>query len=518
MCGILLHHISDQSAADWLTDEFIEFDEEYIQSKQCSDTSTIFNSIVPYITARGPNYSSFRVSREHSTSWFSSLLSLREPCTIQSVNVNDRYILQFNGELYNSEIQHNDTQFIVSQLELPNPEIPLIVKSLEGEFAYTIYDMEERKFYFGRDNVGKRSLSYRLDDAIGELYVSSVTGVIKGFTDCIAGVLYMYDVQEKKLSDADRIAQPYYVSEEVDENLTNMADSIEKLYKKLELAVEKRVTSIHPVHAENSPIAVLFSGGLDCSVIASLVCAQLGRTFGSRSNVVVELLNVAFENPRTGTMPCNTPDRKLAINSAAVLQDLFPHIEIRLVEIDVPYKDYLMHRPEVIKLMYPKNTEMDLSIAIAFYFASMGSGIIKNSNGETERYQRKGIVLFSGLGADELYGGYHKFANKSPKDLTEELSKQINNIYERNLNRDDKVIACNGVEVRYPFLDEQVIEFSTQHLPVNYKVNKMILRLLAQEKLNLQGICEEPKRAIQFGTKSAKMTKDGNKHGTDILK
>lgn len=518
MCGILLHYLSDQNTDDLLTDEFIEFDEEYIRLKQCSDTSTVFNSIVPYITARGPNYSSLRVLKEHSTSWFSSLLSLREPYTIQSVNVDNRYILQFNGELYNSEIEHNDTQFIVSLLKLPNPDIPLIVKSLKGEFSYTIYDMQERKFYFGRDNVGKRSLSYRLDDDTGELYVSSVTGVIEGFSDCIAGVLYVYDVREKKLSDTYRIAQPYYVSEEVDENLTSIVDSIEKLYRKLEVAVEKRVTSIHPVHTENSPIAVLFSGGLDCSIIASLVCAQLGRTLNSPCNAVVELLNVAFENPRTGTMPCNTPDRKLAISSAAVLQDLFPDMEIRLVEIDVPYEDYLRHRPAVIKLMYPKNTEMDLSIAIAFYFASMGSGIIKTSNGEFKRYQRKGIVLFSGLGADELYGGYHKFANKSPKDLTEELSRQINNIYERNLNRDDKVIACNGVEVRYPFLDEEVIEFSTQHLPVNYKVNKMILRRLALEKLNLQGICEEPKRAIQFGTKSAKMTKDGNKHGTDILK
>lgn len=100
----------------------------------------------------------------------------------------------------------------------------------------------------------------------------------------------------------------------------------------------------------------------------------------------------------------------------------------------------------------------------------------------------------------------------------EELTRQINNIYERNLNRDDKVIAHNGVEVRYPFLDEHVIKFSAVDIPINFKINKLILRNVASHYLKLDEIAEEPKRAIQFGAKSAKMTKDGNKHGTDLLK
>lgn len=516
MCGILLHYAPSQSTEQGLVDEYVEYGDCTGTKDKKSKTSGLFERIVPYIKARGPDYCSFRSSREHCTAWFSSVLSLREPFTSQSVNVDGRYILQFNGELYNGEVQNNDTQFIVSKLQAPEADVCQIIQSLEGEFAYTIYDLKKHKYFFGRDNVGKRSLSYRLCRESGELYVSSVSGAIDGFVDCVAGAIYVYDPATKSLDSSFELTPLYTVSAAVDPELRGLDCAVDKLYDVLDLAVGKRVRSIHPIHIENSPVGILFSGGLDCTVIAALVCRQLQQC--SMTRKVVELINVGFENPRTGIMPADTPDRKLASSSARLLQRQYPDIDIRLIEVDVPYEEYLQQRDTVIDLMYPKDTEMDLSIAIAFYFASRGAGKLRSSSDEATQYQRQAIVLFSGLGADELYGGYHKLANKSLAELQEELSRQINNIHDRNLNRDDKVIASNGVEVRYPFLDNDVIQFSTQELPLSYKINKLVLRKLASDKLALEGICDEPKRAIQFGTKSAKMTKDGNKHGTDRLK
>lgn len=512
MCGILLHYTKHQN----LCNELLEFEEGFQGLKSgCSSLSQTFNAIVPYIAARGPNFSSLRVSKEHCISWFSSVLSLREPFIRQSVEVGDRYILQFNGELYNEEIVDNDTNFVASLLEKDEISIVEVVASLEGEFAYTIYDMHECKLYFGRDDIGKRSLSYRLDQSSGEIYVASVTGKQEGFTDCLAGVVYIYDLKEKSLDERMLPILNREVSCEVVENEDECRRITHALYEQLTSAVAKRIESIHPIHLENSPIGVLFSGGLDCSVLAAIICRQLVNQPFKRT---VELLNVSFENHRTGLLPQDTPDRKLAVKSANALKRLYPHVDIKLVEIDVPYETYSEYRPKIIDLMYPKNTEMDLSISIAFHFASKGSGYIDCGNGKRSKYQRQGIVLFSGLGADELYGGYYKFARKSTEELVEELTKQINNIYNRNLNRDDKVIAANGVEVRYPFLDRHVIEFSMKKIPINWKINKLILRKLALEKLDLISVSEEPKRAIQFGSKSAKMTKDGNRHGTDVLK
>lgn len=529
MCGILLYHGGAADSDSTRKDEYMEFEENVNDEISVNCNNAIIDNIIPYIVRRGPNFSSYRHLRKYNTCWFSSVLSLRQPFTKQSINISNRYILQFNGELYNhgiEEAHESDTQFIVNLLEdtikdhnntTTKQQIINIIRRLDGEFAYTIYDLKESLIYFGRDTIGKRSLSYHLDHTSGELYISSVTGTTtKNFVNCNGGQIYIYNTVKKSMIEQNIMINdiPYHINDTTDIDLKNCYSLVQNLYKQLKIATNKRITTIHPAHIENSPISVLFSGGLDCSVIVALISQYFTQ---NNRKPTVELLNVGFENPRTKLQPCDTPDRKLGISSFNILKSLFPDIDIKLIEVDVPYEEYLTVRPKVIDLMYPKNTEMDLSIAIAFHFASRGVGFITQDNKRIP-YNRKGIVLFSGLGADELYGGYHKLANKDTPQLVEELQRQINNIHDRNLNRDDKVIADNGVEVRYPFLDESVIQFSTSEIPINYKINKFILRELAKTKLLLGPIAEEPKRAIQFGAKSAKMTKDGNKNGTDILK
>ncbi|SCU90944.1 LAFA_0F01002g1_1 [Lachancea sp. 'fantastica'] len=515
MCGILAHCYGPNANIESSISEFSEDELSRKKLESCSAEWENLKNIIPLVVQRGPNYASLRLSNDDKMLWFSSVLSLREPLTKQSIVAEDRFVLQYNGECYNSSILHNDTQWIVDQL-CKHEDVLHVIKSLEGEFAYTIYDRLTQEVFFGRDPIGKRSLSFRLDKENQELTICSVTGKSEGFENCHAGVVYVYDKSKGTLNaDITIKAENFVVTNEEDPELIDLPGNIDKLFFHLDNAVKCRLQTIHPLHVENSPISILFSGGLDCSVIAALLCQQI-KTLGL--NTAVELLNVGFENQRTGMMPNDVPDRVLGRQSFKTLRELFPEIDMRFVEVDVDYAEYLEHRPGILNLIYPKQTEMDLSIAAAFFFAAKGSGFLSDEkSGCRVPYNRQGIVLFSGLGADELYGGYHKLVNKSKNELVAELERQINNIHDRNLSRDDKVLASNGVEVRYPFLDETVVEFSTK-LPLNYKINKMILRKLAEEKLQLADISTEPKRAIQFGAKSAKMTKNGNKHGTDLVK
>jgi len=523
MCGILFHYSEKINHEDGV----VKLEEGKVleiidQSINYEPSSPLFNSLIPKICSRGPNYSSLLVHEGHKL-FFSSVLSLRSPFTKQPLK-SSRYIVQFNGELYNKDINGNDSAYI---MELLNEKtIVDTINQLDGEFAYTIYDKEQDIIYFGRDSIGKRSLAYSIDN--DELYISSVhpgTEERSNFTDCDNGSIFAYNFTNKSLEVIPNTTE-YTINSGTDEDFSQMDLKLSELNNVLLDSVKERIHNIDPFHIKSAhdPLySILFSGGLDCTVIAGLAASI------SKSETTIDLLNVGFENPRTGLKPEDAPDRKLAIESWINLSKTYPLINFNLIEINIPYEEYLKTRPKVIELMYPKNTEMDLSIAIAFYFASRGKGTRLTVHGipdddisyenarRNSNYQSKANVLLSGLGADELYGGYHKFANKDNQSLAEELKRQINNIHERNLQRDDKVIADNGVEVRYPFLSHKVIKYSTESIEINYKISKLILRKLAT-LIGLGFVAEEPKRAIQFGAKSAKMTASGNKKGTDELK
>lgn len=159
---------------------------------------------------------------------------------------------------------------------------------------------------------------------------------------------------------------------------------------------------------------------------------------------------------------------------------------------------------------------MDLSIGLALYFASRGSGLASAANSaEPVYYTTPARVLLSGLGADELFGGYTRhataFKRESFPGLLAELELDINRLGKRNLGRDDRVITSWGREARYPYLDELLvnwalespvwnkcgfgtIERSGQVVRDDLEPGKKVLRLLAK-KLGLESVAKEKKRA-----------------------
>lgn len=291
--------------------------------------------------------------------------------------------------------------------------------------------------------------------------------------------------------------------------------------------------------SHDSRVAILFSGGLDCTILARM-CHDLMPL-----HETIDLLNVAFENPRIhakldpGVSPYELcPDRVTGRSSHSELITVCPGRTWRFVEVNVPYTETQSHRASVMALMHPHNTEMDLSISYALYFASRGVGFLQATSGSSSQaYTTTANVLLSGLGADELFGGYQRHATAYDRrgyvGLIEELELDFDRLGKRNLGRDDRVISNSRKEVRFPYLDEEFIS-AVLGLPVTAKCNfgnfqledsndpaqslepgKRVLRLLAWQ-LGMTKVAAEKKRAIQFGARTAKM-ETGKTKGTHVL-
>lgn len=155
---------------------------------------------------------------------------------------------------------------------------------------------------------------------------------------------------------------------------------------------------------------------------------------------------------------------------------------------------------------------MDLSIANALYFAARGQGSASTSiDPVPTSYKTTARVLMSGLGADELFGGYIRhmtaFTRGGYPSLIDELKLDVGRLGKRNLGRDDRVMSHWGREVRFPFLDERLVKWAIE-VPVWEKCDfgnaasdehldpeKRVLRLVARN-LGMPSVSREKKRAV----------------------
>ncbi|KAH0556722.1 hypothetical protein GP486_005491, partial [Trichoglossum hirsutum] len=504
------------------------------------------------------------------------------------------------------------------------------IEGISGPFAFVFYDALNRKVLFGRDCLGRRSLLQRYDDK-GNLIISSISdGCSKGnwreldnkgiyWIDLMSSGLYLRETASLDGGGALKLpftplpklqwafpeissAEPHLKLQFAPLSTDLPRDQISPLspldppvLRLRQLLMESLALRIQDIPERSRPgnppsfqlktaerpakVAILFSGGLDCTVLARLAHDILP------SNQTIDLLNVAFENPRvvnaskasrgkdaktkqgcknvkitpaqsesihgvpadpmasplieaakhrpatssTTQSPYEMcPDRITGRKSLAELKKVCHDRHWNFVEINIPYPEALEHRKKIISLIHPHNTEMDLSIAFAFYFAARGAGVVYTEReGEAEEekaskpltYTTPARILISGLGADELFAGYSRhgaaFARDGFPGLLEGMDLDISRLGERNLGRDDRIIAHHGKHARYPYLDEALLDWALR-APVWVKTGfgqdndaargpsdgefhlvhpeKKILRLLAWN-LGLRAVAGEKKRA-----------------------
>jgi len=126
-------------------------------------------------------------------------------------------------------------------------------------------------------------------------------------------------------------------------------------------------------------------------------------------------------------------------------------------------------------------------------------------------HRSKAQVILLGQLADELFGGYRKYALKAKEEgalAAEKMMREdVKACGRRGFLRDEA--ACSAwAEARFPYADEGVASFASA-LPLGYKVRgderKAVLRAAALELGLPQELALAPKKAAQFSSGAAKL-------------
>lgn len=126
----------------------------------------------------------------------------------------------------------------------------------------------------------------------------------------------------------------------------------------------------------HSRIGILFSGGIDCSILAVLADKFIDKTAN------IDLINVSFEkivrSKSTSTYyeNYNTPDRLTSRQTLQELNKLCPERKWNLIEVNVTreeLKNALEQR--ISDLCYPLNSVLDESLGAALWFAASSKGV-----------------------------------------------------------------------------------------------------------------------------------------------
>lgn len=308
-----------------------------------------------------------------------------------------RFWITYNGEVYNfvelrAELEarghrfrsRTDTEVVLHLYQEYGDEC---VERLNGLFAFAIWDQQERSLFLARDRFGIKPLYYSWAGESflfgSEIRALLASGLVSARADssAVAGYLMLGSVPDDRtiltgvaslapghcatLRSTGLTARQYW--SHVDEVRRAIplppGEAEEAVREEMKAAVRRQMVS-------DAPLGLFLSGGMDSTMLAALM-----RAAGHER---IRSVSVSFDES--------------AFDEGCVARRVAERFGLEHVDTRVTYQDFESHLGSIVSAM-----EQPSADGINTYFVSMAA-------------RQAGLtVALSGLGADELFGGYPSF-------------------------------------------------------------------------------------------------------------
>ncbi len=476
-----------------------------------------------------------------------AIIDLSEQSNQPFIDNSGRYVIVFNGEIYNyieikADLQNqydfktaSDTEVLLAAFIVYGASC---LEKCNGMFAFAIWDNQEKKLFAARDRFGVKPFYYAFKNQT--LYFSSeikalhAAGIPKTPNEQVWASYFAYGSygmpDETFWSGITQLPGGHFLKYE-DKNLViekwyRFEEEVAKQPKNLtfEQAKEQYVAllkdSVNLRFRADVPVGFNVSGGLDSSVLLALVNLQENSKdeFSSKRGLRQAQTDSVLE--WQGTINAYT----FYTNNSDY--DELPWVEKMMDKTNNPLTKVLLQADEV----------PDFAQKMAWQQDEPFGGIPTLAYAKIFEQARKDtvLVLLDGQGMDEQWAGYDYYTQnneatiqgvqdspykikmlsdsflakaekpKYPKPFEDEvLNKQYRDLFytkiPRALRFNDRISMAFSTELREPFLDYRLVEFAFS-LPLDFKIRngqtKYMLREIASEYL-ADDLVFAPKRALQ---------------------
>lgn len=429
------------------------------------DSSYNYN-LFKQLQHRGPDVSIFRTNNKGSVGFHR--LSIIDPnATIVQPFYYKHTVVLCNGEIYNWKrlyekynLQHNtilptDCGVVPLLYEYFDGDFTRTVQELEGEFAIVLFDTLQNKIYATRDFMGIRPLYYTIQDEY--VWIASEIKSLPLWSKChhiIPRKVYCFDLDEEIIH-----RQSYWEFPNVWTKSVNDVNKIcIDIYSLLIESVFSRLQT-------DQPIGCLLSGGIDSSMIAAIA-----------SQFIPNIRCFTIGVP-------GSPDVEAAKKVAEYL-----NIDLTIVEFSIDEGI-----ASIIPVIYHLETYDITTIRASIPQYLLAKWIRKYTDIK---------VLLSGEGSDELFSGY-VYSRMAPDsvELYNDGIRLLDNLYQYDCLRTDRVLSAWGIEVRVPFLNKSLVDY-VLHLNPEIRMcsktleKELLRKIIEKYKLLPASIARRPKAAF----------------------